>query len=488
MNILDLKRNDWMRKNEIMGLSFGLAAGLGLLMQLITKAPMIVILSIGIPFVIATLFYLFRKKVDLISHAIPYLLLLAIFSVSLSLILFVGADLGTLGIIFLTLILGSIHGEMRIMVVAYALSLIALLLNNNRFVHPELIGASGSDLILLHFLSGLTLFLFVRQSGRMFKHTEALVEATMVKAAEEEALALKLDDAVVKITTNLEQLRTNSHTTDLSQREMLAAVNEVSVGSQQQADHIADIAANAERTSNSVQGISKGLEHVAEQANEAGRKAEEGAMQIGHLKENVNVFAGFFQELNGTFDILSEKINETNVFASSIKEITEQTNLLALNASIEAARAGEHGKGFAVVAEEIRKLSGLTDGRLKKIDANLYEVNTYNELAVQKLKEGMERIAMQSGIADNSTYSFTSLFEAMAKLQEDLSDFIKDFGAIETDSATIRERTVEFASIIEQSTATIEELNATLTQLTEEQHQISAYINETYDEAIQIRS
>lgn len=70
-----------------------------------------------------------------------------------------------------------------------------------------------------------------------------------VKVAEEEALALKLDHAVVKITTNLEQLRTNSHTMDLSQREMLAAVNEVSVDSQQQADHIADIAAKAERTS-----------------------------------------------------------------------------------------------------------------------------------------------------------------------------------------------------------------------------------------------
>lgn len=68
-------------------------------------------------------------------------------------------------------------------------------------------------------------------------------------------------------------------------------------------------------------------------------------------------------------------------------------------------------------------------------------MNTYNELAVEKLKEGMERISMQSGIADNSTYSFTGLFKAMAKLQEDLSDFIKDFRAIATDSTTIREQT-----------------------------------------------
>ncbi len=60
---------------------------------------------------------------------------------------------------------------------------------------------------------------------------------------------------------------------------MLAAVNEVSGGSQHQADHISDIAENAERTHESVQVIAEGLGHVVIQANEAGRKAE-----MGHEK------------------------------------------------------------------------------------------------------------------------------------------------------------------------------------------------------------
>src|SRR6185437_2305122 len=103
-------------------------------------------------------------------------------------------------------------------------------------------------------------------------------------------------------------------------------------------------------------------------------------------------------------------------------------NLLALNASIEAARAGEQGKGFAVVADEIRKLAGLTDETLNKIDVNLMEVNRYNELAVSKLENGLEQVTMQTTVADESSASFTDLFETMTKLQKELSSFIQDFG------------------------------------------------------------
>lgn len=487
MIINQLKRGDWLRKNQIMIIGFALAAGLGLIAQLIQRSPIAILLSVAIPFAFAIIFYFLSTKIEMLSRILPYLLLVLNFTIAMGVIFFSEANLGTIGIILLLLILGSIHGKMWIMAFGFVLSLIAIITNNVLFSSPELVEESGKNLVILFFLSGIILFLLVRQNGRVFTHVEELVELTETKVREEEALAARLDVAVGKITSNLAFLRSNTEMTGVSQREMLAAVNEVSVGSQHQADHIADIVENAERTHESVQGIAEGLRQVVIQANEAGRKAENGTVKISSLKKSIDSFSAFFTDLNETFSVLSSKIDETNVFASSIEAITEQTNLLALNASIEAARAGEHGKGFAVVAEEIRKLAGLTKETLTKIDVNLMELNSTNEIAVKKLEVGLEQVAMQTVVADESSASFTDLFETMTKLQKALSNFIQDFGQITKDSALIQERTMDFAAIVEQSTAAVEELNATLTELTEEQQQIATYINETHEEAVRIR-
>ena len=487
MNIEELKQSDWMRKNEIMGLAFGLAAGLGLIAQFIIKSPMVIILSVAIPFFIAILVYIASRKVNFLAKQLPTILIFMIFSIAMSLIFFSGANLGTIGVIYLILIMGAIHGKMLILGYAYTLSLVAMLFNNAYFEVPELVLGSGTNLLLLQFLGGFILFLLVRQNGRVFKHVEELVEITTRKGLEEQALADKLDIAVTKITSNLAHLRSNSETSAMSQREMLAAVNEVSVGSQHQADHISEIAENAEQTHETVQVIARGLREIVSQANEAGARTSQGTDQIDRLKECIDSFSIFFGELNESFFVLSSKIEETNVFATSIKQITDQTNLLALNASIEAARAGEHGKGFAVVAEEIRKLAGLTQDTLKKIDANLMEVNSYNELAVGKLADGMDQLILQNDVANESTATFSDLSKLMKHLQEGLSAFIRDFEMITDNSRTIQERTMEFAAIVEQSTAAVEELNATLTELTEEQQEIANYINKTHEEAVYIR-
>lgn len=487
MKIEQLKQADWMNKNKIMALSFLLAAGLGLLAQIILQSSGIIITSVAIPLIIAVLLYALMNKSAIIGERFPYILLFLTFCVAMSLMLFSEANLGTVGVIYLVLVLGAVHGKMSIIVFAYVLSLIALLYNNRYFASPELIAGSGSNLVLLHFLVALCLFLLVRQNGKIFTHVEELLALTEKKAHEEHELSDKLDEAVTRITSNLAFIQTNAERSATSQQEMLVAVNEVSSGSQHQADHISEIAENAEQTHEVIQEISTGLTELGVRTTDAGSKAAQGTERMSELKGSLDTFAVFFTDLNRTFGLLTSKIDETNAFASSIKQITEQTNLLALNASIEAARAGEHGKGFAVVADEIRKLAGLTDDTLKKIDANLVELNSTNAVAVSKLGEGLEQLTMQNSVADESSASFEALHQVMSALQHELSEFMNEFEVITGRTSTIREHTVEFAAVVEQSTAAVEELNATLTELAAEQSEIAKYITETHEEAIAIR-
>ena len=139
--------------------------------------------------------------------------------------------------------------------------------------------------------------------------------------------------------------------------EVLSVTEELAANTEMTATAAVDMT----RTSNDMEEI---IRRIAATTHEGTTKAEticaeaETAMQTA--EKSATETRGMSMEIGDKLKQSIENaqaVEQINVLANFIKQITEQTNLLALNAAIEAARAGEQGRGFAVVADEIRKLA-----------------------------------------------------------------------------------------------------------------------------------
>ncbi|WP_374702857.1 methyl-accepting chemotaxis protein [Bacillus sp. T33-2] len=166
--------------------------------------------------------------------------------------------------------------------------------------------------------------------------------------------------------------------------------------------------------------------------------------------------------VNTHISTLSTLIKETSGFAAAIQEIAAQTNLLALNASIEAARAGESGKGFAVVAEEVRKLADITSKTATQITENLRNVIEGTDITKSNIADAAGRLTQNLQLAEETQLTFEKIHQTFKRLKEDISAYDLLTKDILQSSISIENTIAEFSSVIEQASATLEEISSSV--------------------------
>jgi methyl-accepting chemotaxis protein len=170
------------------------------------------------------------------------------------------------------------------------------------------------------------------------------------------------------------------------------------------------------------------LREMGEQAQTAGRDAEQALTVSGDALKivretivGINESRGQIEETEVRMKRLADMSRQISSAVTLIEEIADRTSVLALTASMQAVAAGESGRGFAIVADEVKRLAENAHTSTQQIAGLVTTIQnetaeTLNALnaTVAKVTE-ITRLANRAGTQMDGTRSTTQALVASVR-------------------------------------------------------------------------
>lgn len=218
-----------------------------------------------------------------------------------------------------------------------------------------------------------------------------------------------------------------------SATEILAAAEQIAVGSQRQADEITNTSSAVEEMAASMNQVSRNAEASADAARRALEMAEHGDKSVRDTSEAMSRIDSAVQQTSEKMRLLGIRSSEISEIIDLINDIAAQTNLLALNAAIEAAHAGEAGLGFSVVADEIRKLAERSARATRDVGNLIKSIQTETSEALTAMEVGMKEVRGGSYLATQASNALQDISAAVRQS----SELIEEISAASEEQARV---------------------------------------------------
>ena len=258
-------------------------------------------------------------------------------------------------------------------------------------------------------------------------------------------------DAAAHITANMTEVAERAEAIFQEADEVHKQMEEIAARISQVADHANKAAAVAQATEESSRAGQKVLGRVTGQM----RSISESTNNIGKAVEK-----------------LSAGSNEIDKFVTIINGIAEQTHLLALNAAIEAARAGDAGRGFAVVAQEVNKLAGESAKSAKDVQTMIRDTRANLAAVVSYVRDGQIGVASGMELAGTAEAEFANIARDIVRvsgLMQEISATVEELSAgghrVVDSVKRVEEKSGETAGRTQAISAAVQEQAASLQQM-----------------------
>ncbi len=483
-----VKEVDNKRKNLLLLITYGISLAAALMYSIINESGTITVTVFASQIILLAGYFVVLQLILKKPNVYVYFSIPTVYVIMGIWLFLEGSNPPDLVILLFLAVICSIHFNPVIFGIGYTSGLVLLVLNGVLAPKGDPVFAElFIPALLSYVLIGIVLGVVIQLNRSQFKQLQEFIHITESESKKKENQRNFLQKELATISNSIHQINDQIQTHLISHEEMKTAVGEISAGSVTQSDQINNIAAVTETTMSKMEEVSKLSNDLTIHSTDANAIAVSGSERVIDLQENMIELKNIIEGLHQTFKELTSKIEETNTFIGSIQDITDQTNLLALNASIEAARAGEAGRGFSIVADEIRKLAEITRNTATQINDNLASVNSANSTAVEIMNLSSVKLNENVGATGEVTEDFKTLREKLAALSSEFQNLTDTAADVRGQTQEAELSTKELAAVIQQTSAGLEEISATIETLHGDNRTIAQYVQDTATSAERIQ-